>query len=207
MTPAFLFAADLRWAATRQVLSVCRWPWGWLSSRARGLSKNQVGVVSTQLLGPQGGIWPHLPHRLKQADSGATDSWVISGPPTPSGPYLTCFHGAAVPLVTRRHLLLASLGQCRSGALGLGWAVLASWASAPDSNHTRSSAVRHWAQWVCRRRLAPAWWNWVMVARWTWRWAADWSQASRTLGEREEPTPKAIRAWASALVSALQEVR
>ena len=85
---------------------------------------------------------------------------------------------------------MASLGQCLRLALGLGWAVLASWASACGSSHTLSSVVRHWAPWVRRRRLGPACWNWVMAVRWTRPPVAEWAQASRTLAGREEPTPR-----------------
>lgn len=46
---------------------------------------------------------------------------------------------------------MASLSQCLTSALGLGWA------------------------------LGPACWNWVTEVRWTRPWAADWAQASRTL--------------------------
>lgn len=139
-------------------------------------------------------------HGLKQGDSAATGSRGIFGPPIPPGPYLTCFHGAATSISSRSCPLLASLSGCLRRVLGLGRAVLAFWASARGSRHTLSSAVRHWAQWACRRRLCPACWNWVMVTRWTRPWAADWAQIARTLGKREEPTLKAIRA------RALQEV-
>lgn len=62
---------------------------------------------------------------------------------------------------------MASPGQRWRLALRLaGWAVLASWAC--GSSHTLSSAVRHWAQWVRRKRLGPACWKWVMAVRWTW---------------------------------------
>lgn len=81
---------------------------------------------------------------------------------------------------------MASPGQRRRLALGLaGWAVLASWAC--GSSHTLSSAVRHWAQWVRRKRLGPACWKWVMAVRWTWPRVADWVQVSRTLGGGRSP--------------------
>ena len=73
---------------------------------------------------------------------------------------------------------MANLGQCPRAALGQGWAVRA---SAFGSSHTLSRAVLPWAQWVRRRRLGPACWNWMMTALWTRPWAAAWAQASRTL--------------------------
>ena len=123
------------------------------------------------------------------------------------GPHLTCFPGAAVSISARKLPLPASLGQCLGSAPGLGWAVLVSWASIRGPSHTLSSALRHRAQWVHRRCLCPTCWDWVMATPCTRPWEADWAQASRTLGEREEPTPKAVRAralWPSpALASAL----
>lgn len=76
---------------------------------------------------------------------------------------------------------MANLGQCLRAALGQGWAVRA---SAFGSSHTLSRAVLPWAQWVRRRRLGPACWNWMMTALWTRPWAAAWAQASRTLAGR-----------------------
>lgn len=83
--------------------------------------------------------------------------------------------------------LLASLGWCLRWTLDLGRAGLASWASTCGSSCMLSDAVCLWAQQVRKGHLTPVHWNWAMAACWTRPWAADWAQASRTPGEREEP--------------------